>query len=495
MQIANRNDLIECLFTNAREQDALASSNHYLHSDIEGAADEFYAIIRATPELRRFFTDEYMISRVRDAQLNHWARITSHGADATYAANAERIGLAHARAGVPPRLYLAGYAFLLERLMRAAIGRARPRKSLFRRTNAPASLADLVVALMKTALLDLCYGISAQIAEADQQRRAAEKERALVEQGRLQAIEKLSHALARLADGDLSVRLRGELPEAFTAVERDFDISAGRLQEAIDAITHVAQDITKGADRIANAGDDLSQRTEQQAASLVQTAAALAEITEAVQRSASSASQAADAVTAVHRDAEQSGEVMAKAVAAMEEIEGRARQISQITGVIDEIAFQTNLLALNAGVEAARAGDAGKGFAVVASEVKNLASQTARATEEIATQVSDMQRVTQETAGMIRTVGEVIGQMEGIATVIASAVEEQGATTQEIARNVQEAAAGTLAVTSNIAQVSAAAGGVGQTASEVLQVSGMLSQDATKLGSVIETVLQRLRAA
>jgi methyl-accepting chemotaxis protein len=430
--------LVECLFTSAREQDALAEVNRYLHSDIESAADEFYALIRARPELRRFFTDESMISRVRDVQLNHWARITSHGADATYAANAERIGLAHARAGVPPRLYLAGYAFLLERLIRGAIGRAQPRKSLFGRANTSASLADLVVALMKTALLDLCYGISAQITEAEQQRRAAEAERAIVEQARLQAIEKLSHALARLADGDLSVRLRGQLPEAFSAVERDFDISAGRLQEAIDAISHVAQDITKGADRIANAGDDLSQRTEHQAASLVQTAAALAEITEAVQRSASSASQAADAVTAVHRDAEQSGEVMAKAVAAMEEIEGRARQISQITGVIDEIAFQTNLLALNAGVEAARAGDAGKGFAVVAQEVRALALRSAEAAKEIKQLLDATSGKVAQGSSLVSETGEALNRIIARMAEIDDQVDQIAGTSQAQSSGLQQ---------------------------------------------------------
>jgi methyl-accepting chemotaxis protein len=434
----NREDFVEYLFTEKREQDALAQYSGFLHSDIEQAADEFYSAIRARQDLRRYFTDEAMITRVRNAQLKHWERITSHGADATYAANAERIGLAHARAGVPPRLYLAGYAFLLERLIRGAIGRAQPRKPFFHRANPSASLDDLVVALMKTALLDLCYGISAQITEAEQQRRAAEAERAIVEQGRLQAIEQLSHALARLADGDLSVRLRGHLPEAFTAVERDFDISAGRLQVAIDAISHVAQDITKGADRIASAGDDLSQRTEQQAASLVQTAAALAEITEAVQLSASSASQAADAVTAVHRDAEQSGEVMAKAVAAMEEIEGRARQISQITGVIDEIAFQTNLLALNAGVEAARAGDAGKGFAVVAQEVRALALRSAEAAKEIKQLLDATSGKVAQGSSLVSETGEALNRIIARMAEIDDQVDQIAGTSQAQSSGLQQ---------------------------------------------------------
>jgi len=202
--------------------------------------------------------------------------------------------------------------------------------------------------------------------------------------------------------------------------------------------------------------------------------------------------------TQVVRSAQIAGEAVAAAERANQQVLGTTTTADRIGGVvqlIQNIAAQTNLLALNATIEAARAGDAGKGFAIVASEVKNLATQTAKATEEIASQVGGMQRVTQETANMIRGISAVIGQMNEITTTISAAVEEQGATTAEIARNVQEAALGTQTVTASIGAVSQAAAGVGRDAGDVLTVSGQLSREAGQLGTVIDAIVQRLRAA
>src|SRR6202007_3390838 len=151
----------------------------------------------------------------------------------------------------------------------------------------------------------------------------------------------------------------------------------------MQSIAANAQGVRSGAEEITQASDDLSRRTEQQAASLEETAAALDEITATVRRTAEVANEARDLVSTSKTDAERSGDVVRQTVGAMDGIETSSRQIANIIGVIDEIAFQTNLLALNAGVEAARAGDAGKGFAVVAQEVRELAQRSARAAKEI----------------------------------------------------------------------------------------------------------------
>src|SRR6202041_3534368 len=154
------------------------------------------------------------------------------------------------------------------------------------------------------------------------------------------------------------------------------------------AIAANTQGVRSGASEITQASDDLSRRTEQQAASLEETAAALDQITATVRRTAEVANEARDLVSTSKTDAERSGEVVRQTVGAMDGIETSSKQITNIIGVIDEIAFQTNLLALNAGVEAARAGDAGRGFAVVATEVRALAQRSADAAKEIKALIS-----------------------------------------------------------------------------------------------------------
>jgi methyl-accepting chemotaxis protein len=172
-----------------------------------------------------------------------------------------------------------------------------------------------------------------------------------------------------------------------------------------------------------------------------------------------------------------------------------AQRIGEVVSIIRTIADQTNLLALNATIEAARAGDAGKGFAVVASEVKALASQTAKATDEIGGQVAQIQSVTTEAVTAIQSIADTIAEVSVIANTIAAAVEEQGAATREIARNVQQAAAGTTEVTQNIVDVSQAAQDTGHGAGEVLMAAEGLSKQAEGLNTTVRDFLDGVRAA
>ena len=163
--------------------------------------------------------------------------------------------------------------------------------------------------------------------------------------------------------------------------------------------------------------------------------------------------------------------------------------------MISDIAEQTNLLALNATIEAARAGEAGKGFAVVASEVKNLANQTAKATEEISGQVSEMQGVTRTAVDAIEAIGKTIESMNEISVSISSAIEEQGSATQEISRNVQEASAGTAEVTSNMQGVSEASTQTGNSSQQVLTASDDLAGQAEEMRKSVDAFIQGIRAA
>jgi methyl-accepting chemotaxis protein len=198
----------------------------------------------------------------------------------------------------------------------------------------------------------------------------------------------------------------------------------------------------------------------------------------------------------VQRAADVSREAAAQANKTNETVESLAeagQRIGDVVNLIQSIAAQTNLLALNATIEAARAGEAGKGFAVVASEVKNLANQTARATEDIKTQVDAIQTATKGAVEAIGGIRATIDNVNGIATAIASAVEEQGAATQEITRNIDQAATGTRAVSSSIATVSSASEGIGRDAAAVLAASEALGAMATQLRDATGSLVRGIR--
>src|ERR1700704_6017500 len=172
-----------------------------------------------------------------------------------------------------------------------------------------------------------------------------------------------------------------------------------------------------------------------------------------------------------------------------------ANRIGEVVGLINDIASQTNLLALNATIEAARAGEAGRGFAVVASEVKSLASQTAKATDDISEQIADMQKVAGDAREAIKGIGAIIGEVSEVATAIAAAVEQQGAATQEITRSTQQAAQGTRNVSDNIIGVSAGADAAGAAAQNVKTASEMLGAQTEQLRGQVDAFLGKIRAA
>jgi methyl-accepting chemotaxis protein len=198
-------------------------------------------------------------------------------------------------------------------------------------------------------------------------------------------ISRIGAGLDALARGDLTYRIEADIAGTFAKLKEDFNTALARLQDTMTNVRAGTEGISSGAGEISKASDNLSRRTEQQAANLEETAAALEEITANVGRTAQNAKEASAIVSAAKSAAEEGGTVVETAIAVMGQIEQSSKQITDIIGVIDEIAFQTNLLALNAGVEAARAGDAGKGFAVVASEVRALAQRSSEAAKEIKT--------------------------------------------------------------------------------------------------------------
>ncbi|WP_426130482.1 methyl-accepting chemotaxis protein [Pararhizobium sp. PWRC1-1] len=278
----------------------------------------------------------------------------------------------------------------------------------------------------------------------------------------------LANGLQRLAAGDLSFLLTEAFSPDFEALRHDLNAAIKQLGETLSAVDQSSGMINDGSREISAGADDLSRRTETQAASLEQTAAALDQITVNVSNSSKRADEARTVAMQANASAAESGAVVANAVDAMGRIEESASQISNIIGVIDEIAFQTNLLALNAGVEAARAGEAGKGFAVVAQEVRELAQRSAKAAKEIkelirnsSVEVAGGVRLVRETGEALKTIETYIvtinNHMDSIATSareqslglaeVNTAVNQMDQVTQQNAAMVEEtsAASATLA--------------------------------------------------
>src|SRR5262249_5300936 len=272
----------------------------------------------------------------------------------------------------------------------------------------------------------------------------------------------------------------------------DFEAVIGNIVGAVSSasgeLTSTATTLTKTAE------------TTQQLSSTV--AAASGQASSNVQSVASSTEEMSSSVAEIARQVPESSDIAKEAVGQAEKTDARINKLAQaatrigdVTQLITTIAEQTNLLALNATIEAARAGEAGKGFAVVAQEVKQLASQTAKATSEISSQIAEMQAATQESVTAIKEIGGTIKRISEIATTIASAVEQQGAATQEITRNIQQAAHGTTQVASNIAEVRSGAAQTGSGAADVLAAAKSLGEQSGRLRSEVDKFLATVRAA
>jgi methyl-accepting chemotaxis protein len=302
------------------------------------------------------------------------------------------------------------------------------------------------------------------------------------------AIEARRLAAEQEAENEAKMRRAQVLDQLTKNFERNVSAMTQGLASAATEMEATAQTMTSIADQTNNQTVSAASAAEQTSANVQTVAAATEELSISIREISSQVSQSSRIAERAVQDAQRTDAIV-------QQLAATAEKIGNVIALINSVAGQTNLLALNATIEAARAGEAGKGFAVVASEVKELANQTAKATDEISQQIASVQQATREAVGAIGTITKTIGEMSQISVSIAAAMEEQGAATGEIARSVQEAARGTEHVTGNIGDVRRGAGETGAAASQVLSAAQELARHSNSLGDEVGQFLSGVKAA
>jgi len=426
------------------ERRILAEAWRLVEVELDSVLDVFYRHLQATPEMATMLAAHAKggIERLKAAQREHWARLFQGKFDEDYARGVRRIGEAHARIGLDPRWYLGGYAMVLSDMCRIFGEHARwsGRRA-----------AVLMAASIKAVFIDMDLALAVYFEAAN--RRAAQARAEIAQRLEMEMAQPISSVAA--ASTELSAQA-----DTLSAISNR---SAERSMTAAAATEQISANIGT----VASAAEELS--------------ASIGEITRQVNESARQASRAAERAGAADRT-----------IAALAE---SAAKIDAVVRLISDVAGQTNLLALNATIEAARAGDAGKGFAVVASEVKRLATQTAKATEDIAALVAAIQGETRNAVEAIRGIVGVVGEVERAVTAIAASVEEQGAATKEIARSVQEAARGTTAAAESVSGVQATTREADAAVQSLRAAAAELARSSEVLRTGMSSFLQRIREA
>ncbi len=383
--------------------------------------------------------------RLKNTQGTHWARLFDGRFDEDYMHSVQKIGFLHNKIGLEPRWYIGGYNFVLGELTALAVSNNRWR---------PGRLAAILKAINSAVFLDMDIAISVY------------QEAMLAERQRRQ--DKVDAAIGTF-NGDMK------------RVLDSFGSSAMKMEDTANILSNNAKEVTMRTTSVAAASEQASVNVQTVASATEELSSSVVEISRQVTESTKMTGEAVKQANRTN--------------AVVQGLSEAAVEIGDVVKLIADIASQTNLLALNATIEAARAGEAGKGFSVVAAEVKNLANQTARATDDITQQISGIQDATRESVAAITAIAETIDQINDITTTISLAVEAQGAATHEIARNVVEASMGTQEVSSNITGVNQSVDETRRVAKEVLGAAEDMSHQSNQLQIQVQDFFTTIRTA
>lgn len=426
---------------------ALKAFRPVLEKELPGILDKFYAHLLKWSNLSAMFKTEHSQKQARNAQEAHWLRLFEAKFDADYVQSARRIGLVHSKIGLEPNWYLGAYAFTLNHLYalasRVYVSRINPRK-------AQAKTAALLRALNQCVIIDMDVVISVYLNENK-----------------------------RVYDERINA-LAGDFEKSVGAVVQSVAAASAELESSFESLVSMANQTSVSANSVAAAAEEASVNV-----------AAVSSATEEMSASIKNVAQLANSSSLSSQQAVQEAE---KSAGMMQELKETIDKISEVTNLITTIAEQTNLLALNATIEAARAGDVGKGFAVVASEVKSLATETARATEDIRGQISEILSKSDKAVRSIESVQKTINEVSEVSKGTAEAIEQQQGAVLEIAENVGQAALGTTDISSNVIQISQAAGETGRSANQAHSAVAELARQTDMLSGAVGKFLTEVRS-
>lgn len=410
----------------------LRRAGEILIQDLDGVLSRFYERALASPTASGFFKSQDRVQYARDAQKKHWVRLLSGNFDAEYEASTERVGRTHARIDLPLDVYMAAYATASSDILRILVSRLSRRGFSLKRGP---SLPDMIDVVSRAFAFDIERVTTVTFRVLGEEQTAA--------------FAHINAAIDALAAGKLRHRIpdpaNSDYPKRFADVRHRMNDAIGRLEQLVGKVAGSMDQLLNLVQELDSGTEELSQRTNSQAASLEETAAAMEQITQSVAETAKNTKASDEVARAAGDQVNRSVDVVKDTANAMEAIKRSSEKISQITGLIDDIAFQTNLLALNAGVEAARAGEAGRGFAVVASEVRTLAANSSDAAREIKALIEESGRQVAQGVQSVTHAGDTLDALLGsfeqvrqLAALVSNASDEQAKGVSEVSSSVSD---------------------------------------------------------